>query len=110
MKYCKNCEHWQQGKMYLTHDYDTEGNKIGSSWSSSHHPAFGDDLIGVRMGIFGNCLSDKFVYEDPEGDDRNYDTPDDGLMYWDGECWRAYFQTGQHFSCCHWKELKNEGS
>ncbi len=42
----------------------------------------------------GTCDNDAFVYDQA--------TPENGLMYWDYESYKAGFATGPKFGCIHW--------
>jgi hypothetical protein len=75
MKTCATCKHWNR----YTDKYDVE-------------------IFTTHAGV---CNHDKFVYNgfDPHG---RVETPKDGLMHWDGDGWKAYFNTGEDFGCVHW--------
>ncbi len=50
---------------------------------------------------YGNCSSDKFQYEDPNGYDKET-LEKDNLLYADYEGYSADFETGEDFGCIHW--------
>ena len=54
---------------------------------------------------FGSCSNEKFVYTFTS---LNKDVPDDGLGYWDEECYKAYFETGENFGCIHFESKVKE--
>ena len=76
---CITCKHWTK----YTDKYDVERFATHS----------------------GECRNDKFVYNDSTLD-NGVETPKDGLMYWDGEGYQAYFNTGEDFGCIHWTGVK----
>lgn len=47
------------------------------------------------------CSNDKFIYSDTVKD-----LPDDGLLYYDYECYSAGFYTGENFGCIHGEDKR----
>ena len=56
-----------------------------------------DFRIGYHGSHAGDCSSDKFQYGI-----QTYNTPIDGLLYWDRKDKGAEFNTGENFGCVHW--------
>lgn len=57
-----------------------------------------------RAGLlFGSCSCPKFIYPYENGRSGVENPPNDALIYEDGECDRAGFETGEGFGCIHWE-------
>ena len=53
--------------------------------------------------LFGSCSCPKFIYRYAGGRSDVENPPNDALLYEDGECDRAGFNTGESFGCIHWE-------